>query len=372
MSVNASAPWLELFPPPADAAQTTKVRVRLLCRRGEPLLLLPSEPRFARASLSLYPAQTVPARFARTLIRICSHARLPMLTTPVVLSLDAAAPFVRFLAGANAATSSLAFALLLGNPRAKGRRFVLLLFDADGTPVKLIKAGVGKSAVALIRREAAFLKSQPHQRLHAPALRGEFADEDRAAMVLDYAPGDTPGDADIPALPPLLESWIHTNTICRFWDLPAVQRLATAAAEHPAYARIVAHLADVRLRPAVFHGDFTPWNIRVHPATGQWTVLDWERGDVLGPPAWDWFHFVIQNEILVRHAKPADVMRRLTVLLNGSAFRQYSRRTNLGESAPALLAAYLVYCCLVVKQAEGQRGLAALLDLHLSEMGLCR
>ncbi|MCW5552676.1 MAG: phosphotransferase [Verrucomicrobiae bacterium] len=264
-----------------------------------------------------------------------------------------------------------ACAVLLGNPHAAGRRFVVLVLDAAGTPVKLIKVGVGDAAVTLIRREAAFLKSQPIHRLHAPALRQEYSDGGREAMALEYVPGTTPGDKDFAALAPLLESWIQPDPPCRFLELPAAQRLQAAAAAHPACAKILSCLTEVRLRPAVFHGDFTPWNVRVHPATRQWTVLDWERGESLGPPTWDWFHFVIQQEILVRHTRPAAVLRQLNALLHGSDFGRYSRHAGLGESATALLAAYLAYACFVVRQAEGQHELEALLDLQLSEMRHC-
>ncbi len=372
MKVKTSAPWLELFPPPAAVARAIPVRFRLLCRRAEPLLLLPAAPRHVRASLSLYPAQTAKARLARSLVRLGLQLRLPLLTQAVKLEVDAAASFTRFVAGGESCKAMPACAVLLGNPHADGRRFVVLVFDAAGTPVKLIKVGVGDAAVALIRREATFLKSQPRQRLHAPALREEFAEDRREAMVLDFVPGTTPGDKDFAALAPLLESWIQPGPPCRFLDLPAAHRLQAAAAAHPACAKVLSGLTEVRLRPAVFHGDFTPWNVRVHPTTRQWTVLDWERGESLGPPAWDWFHFVIQQEILVRHTRPAAVLRQLKSLLHGSDFGRYSRRTGLGESATALLAAYLAYACFVLRQAEGQRELEALLDLQLSEMGLGR
>lgn len=372
MSLNASAPWLDLFPPPADSAHAKTTRFRLLCRRGEPLLLLPTEPRCARASLSLYPAQTTKARFARALVRLGLQLRLPLLTRSVKLEVDTASSFTRFVAGGEPIKAMPSCAMLLGNPHAAGRRFVVLVFDAGGTPVKLIKAGVGDAAVALIRRESTFLKSQPRERLHAPALKEEFSAEGREAMALEYVPGATPGDADVAALAPLLESWILPDPPYHFLDLPAVQRLKSAATKHSACAEVLSCMTGVRLRPAVFHGDFTPWNVRVHPATRQWTVLDWERGESLGPPAWDWFHFVIQNEILVRHTQPAGVLRQMNALLHGPDFGRYSKRAGLGESTAALLTAYLAYSCFVVQQTEGQRELEALLNLQLSEAGLCR
>jgi len=57
-------------------------------------------------------------------------------------------------------------------------------------------------------------------------------------------------------------------------------------------ARAPARRCRSRVYPALTHGDFAPWNVKV--SRRQWTVLDWERGELAGRAGWDWFHFVMQ------------------------------------------------------------------------------
>ena len=47
------------------------------------------------------------------------------------------------------------------------------------------------------------------------------------------------------------------------------------------------------------HGDFTPWNSLVNPK--ELAIYDWELASTNKPKAFDYFHFVIQNGILVKH-----------------------------------------------------------------------
>ena len=98
--------------------------------------------------------------------------------------------------------------MLLGNPRTAGRRFVLLVFDRDGRPVRVVKAGVGSErALELIQNEAAFLKTVPSPILHAPVMDGTFADDGIAALALEYIAGPTPGSKPIPRAWPNGAAW---------------------------------------------------------------------------------------------------------------------------------------------------------------------
>jgi hypothetical protein len=99
----------------------------------------------------------------------------------------------------------------------------------------------------------------------------------------------------------------------------------------------------------------------VHPLNGTWQVLDWERGALTGMPCWDWFHFEIQNSILVRRESAATVLTRLERLWNEPPFREYAHRAGVSGHERALTAAYLQYCTDVLRPTEG---LEVIGDLH--------
>jgi Phosphotransferase enzyme family len=48
----------------------------------------------------------------------------------------------------------------------------------------------------------------------------------------------------------------------------------------------------------IHHGDFAPWNMRVHQ--GNLFVFDWESADWGAPNLWDQFHFLAQTECLLK------------------------------------------------------------------------
>ena len=109
------------------------------------------------------------------------------------------------------------------------------------------------------------------------------------------------------------------------------------------------------------HGDFAPWNVKV--SRGRWTVLDWERGELAGIPGWDWFHFVMQPALLVRHETSEAMLARLEGLLRSTEFVDYAQNAGTAESARPLAYAYLMNCLRVTQQTEGRAGLEALTGL---------
>lgn len=362
MPANATTPWGALFPAPHRAEDSAELRFRMVRKHGQPLLLLPRNGAVIGEALALYPAQTLKARLARTFLGICLRAGLPFRTEAVTLQADRQTAFWRFLFSPDASPGEACFALLCGNLLVPGWRCIVLVFDRFGQPAKLVKAGVGEAAARRTRAEAAFLKSVRPEIVSAPAVLGEFREGTTEALALTYAPGRNPDPRENSALAKLLESWLHTDQNVRVTDLPAWQRLAAAAHATPQFRALQAAFEPVRCHPAIFHGDFAPWNVRVNPTTQRWTVLDWERGEVAGPPGWDWFHFFIQTETLVRRARSETVLARAEALLAGDAFRDYADKAGIGVCARPLFVAYLWYCAEVMPPVEGAQPARDLLN----------
>jgi hypothetical protein len=339
--------------------------MKLLTKRGQPLLLLPAQPQLAAHALALYPAQTTRGRLARFAARWIVTTRLPLGVQSVVVNFPPDHPFARWLAGLTPGVGAMArFAVLAGNPNSPGQRLILLVFDAAGQPAVMVKAGVTAPARLLIAQEKRFFESLPADaaRLRIPRLRGGFASDQLAALAMDFLPGRSPVTKDETELPRLLSDWVQPQTPCVFGETRVGRELAAACATHPVFQQHAGMLQSLRPATALYHGDFTPWNVRVSPQ-GKWMVLDWERGELSGLPAWDWFHYVIQKAILVQRQPATALAATVEQLLASPDFQNYLRRTRTAGHERPLLLLYLLHQTLVVRPSEGQATTQELLQL---------
>jgi hypothetical protein len=346
--------WAGLFPASAGPGRGVRIELRLLKKGGRPFLLLPGQPRPAAATLDLYPAQTRRARMARALVRCLLRASLPLGTERVSLAIWPEDPFARFLSSlAGESLPALpALGILAGNPMSDGQRFLLLVFDAGQRPVAVVKAGLSQRARALVEQEERFLAAVPEKTLAIPRLRAKFDSPRLRALALDFFPGDSPLPRHEAALLSLLSAWVDPERTIILSDAPDWTRLQTAASARDLFSVVAAPLRGRTLHPAIHHGDFAPWNIKVSPA-GAWTALDWERGELTGIPGWDWFHYVIQSGILVEHLPATLLVQRVESLLSSGAFRQYAVCAGILGCERDLALAYLLHVVEVVKPSEG-------------------
>jgi len=349
--------------------------MRLVRKQGQPFLLLPIQSRAAALALDLYPAQTPRARIARTLLRLCLKCGLRAGTEKVQLIVRPASPLAQFLfstlagsfepvrpvlptRGALFAALPI-FGLLAGNAASSGQRFLLLVFDRDLKPVAVVKAGTTDKAIELVQQESAFLSAVPAETPGVPKLRGALTLPGISAFALDFFPGHSPGPTEEWAGFQLLCSWIDSSRKVAFTQFADWMRLKNAASASKEFNSVVRALEATPICPALYHGDFAPWNIKVSPR-GDWIVLDWERGQLSGIPAWDWFHFCLQPAILVERAPTSVLVERVESLLASDPSKEYFGRADISEIERPLMLAYLHYCVEVIKPSEG---LAATRDL---------
>jgi hypothetical protein len=358
--------WKRLFGG-ASAAEPAAVQVLVLKKDSEPLLVLPRNGSTAAAALDLYPAQTSLARAAKAFWRLTVPFGWAPSSEHDTLMVDPEDPFLRFLnslaQGSPPNRTPTTFAILAGNPKAPGRRFLVLVFDPGGKPIAVVKAGLDLKAVKLIEKEVTFLTSATGGTPGLPAIRQRFAHGPLSAFATDYVDGESPGPKNSSGIVPLLHSWLYRDRKLRVDELLAWQRLAEAAKDDDLFARVQRRLSSLKVNPAVFHGDFAPWNIKVSRVNDSWTVLDWDRGEWVGPPAWDWFHFVLQPAILVQRQSGRTLARTAEALLASPAFTQYAESANLGSRIREWLLAYLLHCHHVLKPAEGSPRIPELLKL---------
>jgi hypothetical protein len=359
MTAQLAGDWRELFVPCAHGGARTTVELSVVRRGGQPFLFLPTETRLAARALELYPAQTAKARAAKFVFNLALQLGLKLRLKKISLPLADDDPFARFLVRTAKLREGISprFAVLAGNPRAEGRRFVFLLFDAGGEPAAVVKAGSSDAARRLLAHEENFLRTAPPQTRGLPKLRATFNSARAQAFALDFFDGRSPRLDDTRPLAELLTSWVAVGELIAMKDLGAWQRLVAASAGSPLPEPVRA-LAGMRVHSTLAHGDCAPWNVKV--AQGRWTLLDWERGELASVPGWDWFHFVMQPAVLVRREPVSELLARFERLLATEDFVHYAQHAGMAGSERALALAYLYYCTRVTRQTEGLETVMAL------------
>jgi hypothetical protein len=357
MTGENPAVWQDLFSAEDQSGHRTLIKVRIIQRLGQPFLVLPAHSHLASQALALYPAQTFKARLARYSLGLALSLKLPLAGPVVSLHINDEDPFATFLTQAVGGPPFPRFAILSGNPKAEGRRFIILLFNENSQPVAVIKAGIGESAIRLIEQEASFLASVSPDTPGTPRLRSAFRSGCLHALTLDFVPGRSPRPNEADRLESLLSSWIDSTRTVPIIELSAWQRLAGwLDAQSPTWQQ----LKDAVCHPVIYHGDFTPWNVKV--LHGSWQALDWERGELAGVPGWDWFHYVIQSAVLINREPVERLVIRVEHMLASESFARYAARAGITGVARLLVLAYLNYSVRILKQTEELPRIQALLE----------
>lgn len=356
MPPSPANPWQALLATEADA-NVALMEYRMLAKHSRPWLLLPLEARLARQALALYPAQSAKARLAKAALRLCLTLGWVPGAERLTLRVTAASAFAQFLQKTAGTAGFPPVASLAGNPTTSGQRLVLMLFDDAGNISRVVKVGGSGRAMELIGAEVKALRALAGVP-GVPELRAEFSADIGRAFALDFFPGESPS-YDSAAPEPMLTAWIRSPQIVRLGELPALQRLRESIAP----ADWLENLTKIEVRPVIMHGDFTPWNVKVSARDGSWQVLDWERGEPEGVPGWDWFHFVIQSELLVKRRAPEAIAQTLRALFGTRAFQTYAATTKISGHEQVVLQGYLTYVLQIIRPSEGEAAIQRLLEL---------
>jgi len=195
------------------------------------------------------------------------------------------------------------FAIHLSTPN-KYRKLTIQVMRPGGRPVGYVKVALSQPAVTRIRHEAAVLTDLAALRPHVPRVlyAGEWQD---SYLLFVSALEGRPGPARLSEMHvEFLEKLAAigratkpgrtlVNEIAARWEEVAWrcdwrwQRIGQAA-----LVEARRELEGVTVPCALAHGDFCPWNTRVHQ--GQLGVFDWENCTEQAPLGWDTFHFSVE------------------------------------------------------------------------------
>ncbi len=364
MSTNVTPVITLLFAGPEPVHKPVVFYWRLVRRRGRPFLLLPANSQRAGNGLELYLAQRPLAKLCRSLIPVVLRTPAARVFEPVAITAEAEASWMRFLArqagleGGTLATPAIKF----GGVAGKTSRLILLLHDAGGHPIRVVKVGLDPAGRALTTREADLLSRLPAGVIGCTGITGRFSSEKVSAFATTYFSGAS------------LDNDVGIETLFRCWlNEPPLVPLESLASWHELES--MAHAADVsewpwlrdalagqRVRTTLFHGDFTPWNVRMANLE-MIQAFDWERGHLHGIPGWDWFHFIVQTSILVKRHSRERIAAELDQLFQSPRFQNYAAEAGISHCFEPLLLAYLLHQRLVVQPEEGRQRTQRLFQL---------
>lgn len=343
--------WLPLL----GTSPTLSLPYRSYYKSGQPFALIPDSVVAHRQLAPFLPAQSLIARTFRYGLTLAPQlfSKLGKSTSLAFSPENGLVQFLTKMGGATMEQVATTPLILLGNPHGEAPRMVMLCRNAHGKPVAAVKIGKDVTARKLIQAESTFLKSAPAPiQNDIPKFLGDYSDPTILAFGMECVLGGTPRSHDFSKLPQMLHRWTSPAVPRPLNEFPAWQRLRIAlqAAGIPFPKRLEA-AEQIRLQPVITHGDLTPWNIKI-TSQGQWKVFDWERGEVVGIPGWDWFHYLIQSMILLQRWDLCQIQKSLFEILRQSDFLSYARHTKIEDITPILLWTYLIYHWQVLQPTE--------------------
>jgi len=353
-----------LFARPEPGNALVNFSWRLVRRRNRPFLLLPGNSGTAQAGLELYLAQRPLAKAFRALIPLILRTPASGMFESVSIVTDADSSWMRFLkqqAGLEAG-QLLTPTIKFGGIAGRTSRLVMLLCDEAGHPIRVIKVGLNPAGRAATEREADLLFRLPDGLIGCTEITGRFNSATLSAFATTYFPGASL-DNDL-GFEKLFHCWLNDTPKEPIENLATWRQLAAVAPSGAVWEWPLLRdaLAGRLVQTTLFHGDFTPWNVRMV----NWESIrayDWERGHLKGIPGWDWFHFIVQTSVLVKRHSRERIAAELEQLFHSPRFQKYAGEAGISQIIEPLLLAYLLHQKLVDQPEDGRERCQRLFEL---------
>lgn len=346
------AAFRSLFKP--TTGRTTRLSFSIL-KRGESLLaLLPQNSRHAREVVELYSAQTTRARGAKMAMTIALRAGWSPRLSKLVMEVAADDPLLQLIRKEGMdICADYSFGVLAGSIVDKKQRFIFTIFGKNNKIERVLKVGCSLRARELVAHEFDLVRSLPPNTSGVADMMQLVHGKRFCAFVMNFISGTAPRQSSSAKLLAFLRKWIRPHETMALQDLPQYIRLRDQCF-NPALLQLHQRLGLQKVHPVISHGDFAPWNIR-EDSRGEWMTLDWEQGELTGVPCWDWFHFQIQQLVLVRRLRPHEIADEVERLLQDTHFKTYCLLCGVSGFERDLLLSYLLFVIHVFMPTHGMR-----------------
>jgi hypothetical protein len=277
-------------------------------------------PTVSAAALSLYTPSRFSARLKRGAVRLAMRTRLPVWYRDHVWIAQRSCPPIETALNPHLHSPQVRFALSSGAPMgARNRKVSALALSPTGRLLAFAKIARSPIARAIAAHEADVLdrlERIPALWAGVPCLIiSEEVDGDYllAQSPLSGTPAPvafTKAHRDFLAelQTPITVRAAATNMAS---DLPT--RLLALSKAHPTlietYYRTLPMLQKFDVPLTIVHGDFAPWNLRMHD--GKIGAFDWEYGETSGLPLVDEMHYRLQSGWLLNQWKTDDAIQCL-------------------------------------------------------------
>ena len=314
-----------------------------------------ASPNVSSAGFNLYTPAKTSARLKRFAARVAVHSRLPFwYRDQLLIAQREPSPLGSAMTNLFPG-QKIHFALSAGAPDgALNRKASAAVIDGSGRLLAFLKLAASELANRLLHREAEVLRSlasTPGVCDVVPRLLA--AEEIDGTYVTAQAP--LPGGPASTALTPLhhrLLDQFSSGTPVAPSETELVRSLTPRLKTMPqpelaaTLNRILATLSDQHIACGAIHGDFAPWNLRLH--NGRISAFDWEYGCLEGPAGLDEIHYRLQVGYLINNWTVDTALRELA---DSHILNRYLSRPN-PAARHALVGLYLIDM-LVRLYAEG-------------------
>ena len=314
--VLSSSPSGHLSKQLRHAGYTHQLRFAVLPSRARVRWMLPQMGNAASTvGLEMYTPFSVAGRVMKMLLKIQSAGRQGW-ACPGVLIASRKQTALEILACQVTGHKEILFSLLLGTPTAF-QKLTVQVMARDGRILAYAKLPLTPAAEKRIKHEAGVLETlsnDPKLRSRIPRLLYSGMLNENYILMQSPLPG-VAGPTRFSGMHQEFLSLLHAvqpsiqsgselvGDVGRRWNevaADAPSRIRDLAKEALRQAARDQQTAQVLC--AIHHGDFAPWNTRIHQGT--LFSFDWESACSRAPVLWDQFHFQAQTESLL-HAKPA-------------------------------------------------------------------
>jgi hypothetical protein len=319
--------------------------LQLLRKNGRVLLGLPEERAAATKTLRLYQPQRTTARIVVGLVKRSISLGLARSILPQASIEAVPAPMEPPFPQVEKGTCGI----LLGSPEHRVRRAIASYQTANGWEVA--KVAFGPNGWDVIQGEANTLLALPENTAGAPKVLAVHRGHDISLMRMLLIEGTVLQQSSSIKAVAILDAWISGHApkpMEEFFEWPMIQH---ALSRHPKAAAVTQHLSQMKLRPAMRHGDFARWNL-LQTSDGNIMVLDWEWSTPCSIPGIDLVHLFAQDARLVNRLPEAEVVQSVQRSLQAPECRAYLQKTGWGNDSEAAIIASIAFTVGAKQQAN--------------------